>query len=123
MRRVLCSMLCAGVLSFYGGSAVCQEGAAPAAEEQQAVKAKKISSLKRQAIISVLSERNAIIVQDADGTEQEIVLTGKTVIKKGKTKLLLSDLSNGEQVTVYFKKGKDGQREPSTIKVLKTKKK
>jgi hypothetical protein len=74
--------------------------------------------LRHQMILSTDISASALIIKGNNGTEQKLILAKETRITKKGKEILLSDISAGDHVSVYFKNFKDGRTIPSTIRVL-----
>lgn len=120
MRNVLRAVAVVVLLGLCGGVLTAGEGMAAQDGGKKAVKAANCNLLN-QTVVSVNTEKNALTVKGKDGAEQEVMLSKDVAIKEGKKKMALGDVSAGERVSVYYKKSKDGQMVPSTVKMLKSK--
>jgi len=74
-----------------------------ASSGQKSAAPKKATHVATGKIVSVDAIANSLIVKTASA-EDTFYVDSTTVVKSGKTKITLGELTSGESVTVYYKK-------------------
>jgi hypothetical protein len=92
---------------------------AASSSEQKSAAPKKATHVATGKIVSVDAIANSLIVKTASA-EDTFYVDSTTVVKSGKTKITLGELTSGAPVTVYYKKA-EGRKLATSITEKKPK--